>query len=380
MGTTFIQTVNISDLNISKGGRTNYTIKVEKQDAQDSIYMHITGKNGATDVFSGTDILSASGTNSGFQSYEGGFDFSGSITTVIIEVGGRDINLAIGPMFDDVTVNVLYNVINTIVEQTITSVEMFVAYNIDAPEEVIDIVEDIFDSNIPVETDVGLDFEPIEVEEISYESVEIEIAEIEIEEIQVASVDLAEPETVEVSIVDVEAEIEMELEMDMEDVETDTIETESPQESPNESENAEPTEEKTEEPTEEPKQEEAEVVEAKEESTQEETQDDEKTSETKTVEKKDSSKEKAAKKILKKIDDKKRYDSNSQLKTLVVMQVLGNTKSFFDTQQELNDRLGFFTDTTLPDAVISDNNIAGYLLFGGSDFLMNEMIDSQWQK
>ena len=44
MGTTFIQTVNISDLNISKGGRTNYTIKVEKQDAQDSIYMHITGK------------------------------------------------------------------------------------------------------------------------------------------------------------------------------------------------------------------------------------------------------------------------------------------------------------------------------------------------
>ena len=380
MGTTFIQTVNISDLNISKGGRTNYTIKVEKQDAQDSIYMHITGKNGATDVFSGTDILSASGTNSGFQSYEGGFDFSGSITTVIIEVGGRDINLAIGPMFDDVTVNVLYNVINTIVEQTITSVEMFVAYNIDAPEEVIDIVEDIFDSNIPVETDVGLDFEPIEVEEISYESVEIEIAEIEIEEIQVASVDLAEPETVEVSIVDVEAEIEMELEMDMEDVETDTIETESPQESPNESENAEPTEEKTEEPTEEPKQEEAEVVEAKEESTQEETQDDEKTSETKTVEKKDSSKEKAAKKILKKIDDKKRYDSNSQLKTLVVMQVLGNTKSFFDTQQQLNDRLGFFTDTTLPDAVISDNNIAGYLLFGGSDFLMNEMIDSQWQK
>ena len=380
MGTTFIQTVNISDLNISKGGRTNYTIKVEKQDAQDSIYMHITGKNGATDVFSGTDILSASGTNSGFQSYEGGFDFSGSITTVIIEVGGRDINLAIGPMFDDVTVNVLYNVINTIVEQTITSVEMFVAYNIDAPEEVIDIVEDIFDSNIPVETDVGLDFEPIEVEEISYESVEIEIAEIEIEEIQVASVVLAEPETVEVSIVDVEAEIEMELEMDMEDIETNTTETESPQESPNDSENAEPTEEKTEEPTQEPKQEETEVVEAKEESTQEETQDDEKTSETKTVEKKDSSKEKAVKKILKKIDDKKRYDSTSQLKTLVVMQVLGNTKSFFEDQQELNDRLGFFTDTTLPDAVISDNNIAGYLLFGGSDFLMNEMIDSQWQQ
>ncbi len=387
MGTTFIQTVNISDLNISKGGRTNYTIKVEKQDAQDSIYMHITGKNGATDVFSGTDILSASGTNSGFQSYEGGFDFSGSITTVIIEVGGRDINLAIGPMFDDVTVNVLYNVISTIVEQTITSVEMFVAYNIDAPEEVIDIVEDIFDSNIPVETDVGLDFEPIEIEEISYESVEIEIAEIEIEEIQVVNVDLAETETVEVSMVDVETEMELEMDLEME-VE-DTVEAqpevqeepETTTEAPNETESEETNEESVEEVKEESSEKETEIAESKEETNEQEIQEEEKKDEeVKTVDKKESSKEKAAKKILKKIDDKKRYDSTSQLKTLVVMQVLGNTKSFFEDQQELNDRLGFFTDTTLPDSFISDNNIAGYLLFGGSDFLMNEMIDSQWQQ
>ena len=387
MGTTFIQTVNISDLNISKGGRTNYTIKVEKQDAQDSIYMHITGKNGATDVFSGTDILSASGTNSGFQSYEGGFDFSGSITTVIIEVGGRDINLAIGPMFDDVTVNVLYNVINTIVEQTITSVEMFVAYNIDAPEEVIDIVEDIFDSNIPVETDVGLDFEPIEIEEVSYESVEIEIAEIEIEEIQVVNVELAETETVEVSMVDVETEMELEMDLEME-VE-DTVEAqpevqeepETTTEAPNETESEETNEESVEEVKEESLEKETEIAESKEETNEQEIQEEEKKDEeVKTVDKKESSKEKAAKKILKKIDDKKRYDSTSQLKTLVVMQVLGNTKSFFEDQQQLNDRLGFFTDTTLPDSFISDNNIAGYLLFGGSDFLMNEMIDSQWQQ
>ena len=369
MGTTFINTVDISDLNIKYGGKTNYSIKVDKRDAQDSIYMHITGKNGNTSVFSGTDILSASGTNSGFNTYTGGFDFSGSITTVIIEVGGRDINLAIGPLFDDVTVNVLYNTINTIVEQTITSVEMFVALNPDVPDEVIDVVEDIFDANMPVESDAGFDFEPIEVEEVSYESVEIEIAEIEIEEIQVASVDVSE--NVEVSVADVESEIEMELEMDIEDVETDTTEPESTQESPNESENAEPTEEKTEESTQEPKQEKTEVAEAKEETTQEESQDDEK---------QESSKQKAAKKVLKKIDDKKRYDSTSQLKTLVVMQVLGNTKSFFSDQQELNDRANFFTNLTLPDAVISDNNIAGYLLFGGSNQLMNEMIDSQWQQ
>ena len=388
MGTTFINTVDISDLNFTHGGRTNYEIKVYKPDAQDSIYMHITGKNGTTDVFSGTDIFSASGTNSQYGQYSGGFDFTGSLTSVIIEVGGRDINMAVGVMFDDVSVEVLYNVVNTIVEQSITSVEMFVALNTDAPEEVLDVVEDIFEVNAPIETDVGFDFEPIEVEEITYESVEIEIAEIEIEEIQVASLDLPEPETVEVTVVDVEAEIEMELEMDLEVEIEETVETqpeveeqtEPTQESPNESDNSEPTEEKTEEPKEEPKEQDTETEEAKEEPKQEKSQDDKKETEKKTVEKKESSKEKAVKKIMKKIDDKEKYDESSQIKTLVVMQVLGNTKSFFESQQVLNDRANFFTDTTLPDAVISDNNLAGYLLFGGSDQLINEMIDSQWQQ
>ena len=388
MGTTFINTVDISDLNFTHGGRTNYEIKVYKPDAQDSIYMHITGRNGKTDVFSGTDILSASGTNSQYGQYSGGFDFTGSITTIIIEVGGRDINMAVGVMFDDVSVEVLYNVVNTIVEQTITTVEMFVALNPDVPDEVIDVVEDIFDSNAPIETDLGFDFEPIEVEEITYESVEIEIAEIEIEEIQVASLDLPEPETVEVTVVDVEAEIEMELEMDLEVEIEETVETqpeveeqtEPTQESPSENDNSEPTEEKTEESTEEPKEQDTETEEAKEEPKQEKSQDDKKETEKKTVVKKESSKEKAVKKIMKKIDDKEKYDESSQIKTLVVMQVLGNTKSFFESQQVLNDRANFFTDTTLPDAVISDNNLAGYLLFGGSDQLINEMVDSQWQK
>ena len=82
---------------------------------------------------------------------------------------------------------------------------------------------------------------------------------------------------------------------------------------------------------------------------------------------------------MKKIDDKQKYDSTSQLKTLVVMQVLGNSKSFFESQQQLNDRVDFFTDTTLPDAVISDNDIAGYFLFVGCDGLLNEIIESQYK-
>ena len=403
MGTTFINTVDISDLNFTHGGKTNYQIKVYKPDAQDSIYMHITGKNGTTNVFSGTDILSASGTNSQYGQYSGGFNFSGSLTSIIIEVGGRDINMAVGPMFDDVQVNVLYNVINTIVEQTITSVEMFVALNTDAPEEIIDVVEDIFEVNAPIETDVGLDFEPIETEEITYETVEIEIAEIEIQEIQVANIDMPETE-VEVNVIEVEAEIEMELEMNLEteieidtdvggeeNTETTTESTTEPDQTENNQAdndvsdtNEEPKEEVVEETTEESNEETNEskstVVEKKSEQKQEPQQEKkEKDAKTKVVQKKSSSKEKAAKKVLKKIDDKKRYDESSQIKTLVVMQVLGNTKTFFESQQQLNDRAEFFTDFTLPDAVISDNNIAGYFLFVGSDGLMNEIIDSQYK-
>ena len=403
MGTTFINTVDISDLNFTHGGKTNYEIKVYKPDAQDSIYMHITGRNGKTDVFSGTDILSASGTNSQYGQYSGGFNFSGSLTSVIIEVGGRDINMAVGPMFDDVKVNVLYNVVNTIVEQTITSVEMFVALNTDAPEEVLDVVEDIFEANAPIETDVGLEFEPIEIEEITYESVEIEIAEIEIEEIQVASIDMSDT-NVEVNVIEVEAEVQMELEMELEteieididvgveeNTETATESIEEPDQTENnqvetdvEETNEQTAEESTEkqetQPDEESKEEQSKVAEKQAEEKKEEPQKEtKKTEKSKTAEKKQTSKEKAAKKVMKKIDDKKRYDESSQIKTLVVMQVLGNTKTFFESQQVINDRADFFTDDVLPDAVISDNDMAGYFLFVGSDGLMNEIIDSQYK-
>ena len=362
MGTTFIQTVDISNLNITKGGETNYTIKVDKQDASDSIYMHITGKNGNTNVFSGTDVLSASGTNSGYQSYEGGWDFSGSLTTVIIEIGGRDISLSISPLFDDVTISVLYNVVNTIISQEITSVEMFIALNIDAPEDVIDFVEDVFESNDMVETNEGYELEPITIDEPTYNEVELEIQEIEIAEI-------------EVEVMEMEIQVEAELELEIEEVVEETIEVteDIKEEAPQELESQEKTKEEETEST-------SEVVEEKKEQPIEKEQEKkEEVEKPKEIAKKESSKEKAVKKIMKKIDDKKRYDDVSQTKTLVVMQVLGNTKTFFDTQQALNDRVDFFSDVTLPDTVISDNNIASYFLFAGSDGLMNDIIDSQWQ-
>ena len=368
MGTTFIQTVDISDLDIKYGGRTNYSIKVDKQDAQDRIYMHITGRNGSTSVFSGTDILSESGVNSGYQTYESGFDFAGTITTLVIEIGGRDINMAIGPVFDDITINVLYNTISTIVTQSITSVEMWVAYGGSTETEVIDIVETVFDNNIVTEQPGGeIDIQPINEPdtEVSYETVEMEM-KIEIPEMEM--------ETPEVEMASVETDIEAEMEMEMPEPEPQSEEVQN-----------EPTEENTTEPEpdtqEEPQQEESTPETTENETEEVETEEVEEKEEPKEEPKKEESKkEVAAKKILKKMGDKGRYDSANQLKTLIVMQVLGDSKSFFDSQQQLNDIDGFFTDQFIPDAELTTNNIAQYFLFAGSDGLMNEMVMQQWQK
>ena len=388
MGTTFVNTVDISSLDIENGGRTNYTIKVDKQDSQDRIYMHITGRNGNTNVFSGTDILSESGVASGYQEYENGFDFAGTITTLIIEIGGRDINMAIGPLFDDITINVLYNVISTIVQESITSVEMWVAYGGSTETEIIDIVDNIIDHNDFVEQPNGeIEIEPIQKSEsdVSYEMVEIEMEmempdmEIEIPEMKI--------ETPEMEMASVETEVEMEMEIETQpepevnepEPEPEPEVSEPEQEEVQDEPAKENTKESKEDVVEEPEAEESPSEVAKNEDSEEDMEETEDKDQDE-VKKEESKKEVAAKKILKKMGDKGRYDSANQLKTLIVMQVLGNSKSFFEGQQNLNDLAGFFTDNVLPDAELTTNNIAQYFLFAGSDGLMNEMIMQQWQQ
>ena len=416
MGTTFINTIDISELDIENGGRTNYSIKVDKRDPQDRIYMLITGKNGNTSVFAGTDILSESGVTSGYQEYTGGFDFSGTITKLIVEVGGRDVSLAIGPLFDDVQINVLYNVISTIVTEHILSVEMWVSYGGSTETEVIDIVENIFEHNDIVMPDAPGDdmyFEPEFDEpdmEMSYDTVEMEMDfEMDFEmpdmemDFEMPNVDMDE---MEVAVLDIEMEMELEMpdlempepEMDMSDMEVSEpdmepeIETKPEIEEVKEEAQPEPEEVQNEpikEDMEEPQEDVAEETENEESVSETETNEDkpedmEETedkseAEEKPVKKQENKKEKAAKKIVKKMGDKGRYDSTNQLKTLIVMQVLGDTKTFFDSQKQLNDRQGFFTDYMIPDTQIENNNIAQYYLFGGSEGLMNDMIMQQWQ-
>ena len=366
MGTTFIQTVDISDLTIDKGGQVVYTISVDKRDPQDRIYMHITGRNGNTSVFSGTDILSETGVTSGYQQYTGNFDFAGSLNRLIVEVGGRDINLAIGPLFDDVTINVLYNVVNTIVTQEITTVEMFVALNTDVSTEIIDVVETIFEFNEPIQDAPVFTLEPINdtVEDFSYETIEVEL-EVDFD--------------IEIEMPEVEVNVEPETEQPTMDTSKSTNE-EPIVEADTDSEQNEPTEE-------------VEQTKPDSEATEESTMEDESSDEQESVQQKEEQepaqepiekpkqeeKQKAATKIIKKMGDKGRYEANNQIKTLIVMQVLANSKSFFvDTQ--LSEIQGFFTDVELPDTELSDNNIANYFMTIDSDNTFNQIVDSQYNR
>ena len=316
MGTTFYQEVDISDLSIDNGGEVTYSIKVDKQDAQDRIYMHVTGTGGGTTVFSGTDILSESGVSSGYQSYSGSFDFSGVLSKVTIEIGGRDINLAVGPMFDDVSVNIFYNVISTIIEQQITTVEEIVYLNLTDPTQ-IDLIEEIIEYNdIKIDDTGEVEFIPIEPpkEEITYETVEVEI-DVKIDDIE------PEMESMEEEI---KAEIEI-IEEPVEEIVVEAVEEESP------------------------------VEEVKEETKQEPT-----------------AKEKAATKIVKEIDDKERYDDTAQTKTLIVMQILGDTKTFFNAQSTIIDtNINDYLSVTIEDQY-------GMLFDMAQENTIQEMINAQY--
>ena len=98
------------------------------------------------------------------------------------------------------------------------------------------------------------------------------------------------------------------------------------------------------------------------------------------IAKKRAAKQKVAKKIMKRMGDKGKYDSTNQVRQLVVMQVLGNTRSFFNVSKIIPDTPGFFNETKIPDTSISDNNYSAYILFGGSDVAHDALTASQYRR
>jgi hypothetical protein len=411
MGTTFIQTIDVSDLNVSNGGKTTYTIKVDKQDSADSIYMHITGKDGSSVKFAGTNVLSAAGVDTGYASYSGEFDFGGSLTSLIVEIGGRDINLAIGPVFDDVSINVIYNVIAQVIANSITTVEQWVSLNIGGDTE-LELVEDLIDNNDFEETDEGfIEITPNEENEdySDMDTVEAEIDamvgfdEIPQFEVEIPTFDVPEIDT-NVATVETNIEAEIESQMEIDSSPPPPIDKPEPDLAPviekaEEGEMVEVEPEKEEvvvaEKEVEPEPEKEEVVVAEKEVEPEIKKEVEPEPEkeeivvakkepekkVKTKEEKKADKQKAASKIVKKMKSKSSYyDDTSQQKTLIIMQVVsGNAKDFFLNQNQLQDIQGFFSNLpSIPDGNLGASPNA-FAFFGSGSQTMNEMIELQYK-
>ena len=245
-----------------------------------------------------------------------------------------------GPKFSDPYLTTSWQVVDIINQEILDLLEH---------SDILDTVE--FDTvDVVVESPQGeiMDTMTIEVEqnmEMAMEiDTEIDIPVIEVEELP---------------------EISMEIE-EMSDVEESSMERETEQTSPREEEST--------------GDERANEVDTVREAQQDDEQDgaESGTSGSKRERVVQTAKQKVASKIVKNMGDKGRYDETNQLKTLVVMQVLGNTKTFFDTQKTLQDTENFFDLTTIPDNTISDSNYAQYIMFGGSDAAHSALVDSQY--
>ena len=305
---------------------------------------------------------------------------------------------------------------NTIVTETITTVEQFVALGI-TDQETIDVVNDIFENN-----DVGpgptgeIEITPHVQEpptaQVSFESVEAEMnLEIPTAEIAPPTIEVQTP-TPTPEVASAEATVEVEIETEISNAGSESVDMETPapesqetaggsssQEGPVSETEAgsgeQPSAENASEDSSEP--EEAKVAEAKP-KTEEKTEPKpvaakpkakvKATVKPKKVVKKQTPKqkkvakkkqqEKAAKKILKKMGDKGKYSNVNQAKTLVVMQVLGDTKTFFNQGIVLKDAAQFYKPTTIPGGVIQDNVLGGFL-FNDSNIGHNSLVDLQYR-
>ena len=227
-----------------------------------------------------------------------------------------------GPRFDNPFLTTTFDLV------TILETEVLSIIDLQEQVEVVDIQE------------ISVEIEPAAPEEVEV-ATEIVVEEIETVELEIEVQQPVEPEAAQEEM-EVSAEVEEEIqEAEVAEPEpaTETASTDEPEEQ--QEEQSEPAQKK--------------VVAQK-------------------------VKEKVAKKIMGKMNDKSKYDSTNQVRTLAVMGVLGNSRSFFSAQATLQDTPGFFSGATIPDGSIPTNNTAQYLMFGGSNQAHSQMVEDQWQR
>jgi len=322
-----------------------------------------------------------------------------------LEIGGRDINISIGPVFDDVSINTIWNVISQVIINSITTVEQWVSLGYGGDKE-LELIEDLIDNNDFEETDEGfIEITPNEDNEnySDMDTVEAEIDtmvgfdEIPTFEVEIPTFEIPDMPNVDVGSIEtnIEAEIESQMDIDsspppapvapepevvpviekaeegeMVEVEPETkVETKVKTKVEPDSKGETETEVETEVETKE------EIVVAKKEP------EKEVVVKKKTESEKKVAKQKAASKIVKKMKSKSSYyDDSSQQKTLIIMQVVsGNARDFFLNQNQLQDIQGFFSNLpSIPDGNLGASPNA-FAFFGSGSQTMNEMIELQYK-
>ena len=120
--TTFDQYVNIGDFHITDGGALDWELSMHFYDTQDSAYFQTKGYSNNVLQWDTGEINLQNNNNA--TTYTGSYDFDNSLDRVFVRIGGVDnTNLARGPLFDDVSYIINYNVITTAVQTWIEIVQ-----------------------------------------------------------------------------------------------------------------------------------------------------------------------------------------------------------------------------------------------------------------
>jgi hypothetical protein len=255
-----------------------------------------------------------------------------------------------GPRFDDTFTTYLYNEISTEISGSTTYTDLMTTVGCDILDTCVDdVVDDIIANTMDVEPSDDFFAEPsIDVDVTDTVEPQDMSDNMEIVEVDLTPPPGIEPPTMDAPEPEISAETEAEVEVEIETEISNELEATAPAEEVETTETAE-----------------ADVDEG----------------ENKPAGMKQKQKQKAANKIVKKMGDKGRYDGGNQLKTLVVMSVLGNSAEFFGRTVILKDAQAgkMFTATRVPDSVLPANNYSQYFLFGVDDVAHDALVDSQYK-
>ena len=354
-----------------RGGEVTYSVAIDVP-SSDTTSIMITGVDdtGKT-VFTGVDVLSATGTEN-IGVYEGGFDFSDSFSKISIKMFGTNYQLTSAyPVFDDLQATIYWNILSTVVTQFITSETEYLLLHPTTDPGEIELVKDFFDHNEISEDDGQIEVltneEPID--DITFETVDLELNNLDMDiSMDFSPVDTLDPNPdttmVKVDVAAVTEDLATELELGPVDPGPKEEVKENPgvlSEGPKKEEEVKP----------------ALVVKKETPETKVEVK-----VKPKPVVKKATVKQKSktAAKIIKKMGDKGRYDSRNQQKQVIMVAILGaSLASITKDAPVIEDTPGFEFGTSILDGELPTNNLAMYLMDIGSSLKMDAMIDSQWK-